>query len=204
MNEAKDNRFFECNGMASHPDQNKFYVASESGLYEFDMTGATAKITRLTAGSVKEVKLDKKGVIWATTSNGSVYKKEDGQAIKIVNQGYSSGGRTAIAISPDDDNYVYTMGAGGAGANYGRLVGVYRTTNGGATWEQIIVGNSNNNIFVQRSMPTRCGVSCSQNQALVLTLQVCLQRAKKMVMSGFVMDKRCGPHWLIFHVLVCW
>lgn len=147
MNEAKDNRFFECNGMASHPDQNKFYVASESGLYEFDMTGATAKITRLTAGSVKEVKLDKKGVIWATTSNGSVYKKEDGQAIKIVNQGYSSGGRTAIAISPDDDNYVYTMGAGGAGANYGRLVGVYRTTDGGTTWEQIIVGNSNNNIF---------------------------------------------------------
>ena len=39
------------------------------------------------------------------------------------------------------------MGAGGAGANYGRLVGVYRTTDGGTTWEQIIVGNSNNNIF---------------------------------------------------------
>ncbi len=146
MNEAKDNRFFECNGMAADPKENKFYVATESGLYEFDMT-STAKVTRLSSGSIKEVKVDSEGVVWASTSNGSVYKKEIGQAIKIVNQGYSSGGRTSIAISPDDNNYVYTMGAGGSGANYGKLVGVYRTTDGGTTWEQIITGNSNNNIF---------------------------------------------------------
>lgn len=146
MPTAKDNRFFTCNSMVAHPTVNKMYVATEGGLYEFDFTGATEKITRIANGAFKEVKTDINGVIWASTSAGAVYKSDATGKLTITNTGYNSGGRTAIAISPDDPNYVYTLGAG-SGNNYGKLVALYRTKNGGTTWEILVNGNSVTDIF---------------------------------------------------------
>lgn len=141
---AKDSRFHQCNGMAASPSQDILYVATESGLFEFNYTaGSTPVITRLAGGAVREVKVDKNGTIWASSSSGSVYKKTASGTLSTVNTGYSSGGRTAIGISPDDENVVYTMGAG---AN-GKLVALYRTKDGGSKWEILMTGNSVTDIF---------------------------------------------------------
>jgi len=145
---AKDARFHQCNGMAASPTEDILYVASESGLFEFNYTsGSTPVITRLVGTAVREVKVDKKGTIWASSSNGAVYKKPVGAALATVNTGYNSGGRTAIGISPDDDNVVYTLGAGGSGATRGKMVALYRTKDGGSTWEILVTGNTVTDIF---------------------------------------------------------
>ncbi len=141
---AKDARFHQCNSMAASPTEDILYVASESGLFEFNYTsGSTPVITRLVGTAVREVKVDKKGTIWASSSNGAVYKKPVGAALATVNAGYNSGGRTAIGISPDDDNVVYTLGAGGNG----KMVALYRTKDGGSTWEILVTGNTVTDIF---------------------------------------------------------
>jgi hypothetical protein len=144
MNNARDSRFQQCNGMASHPTEDKFYVATEQGLFEFSNGGGT--LTRLTGGAIKEVKIDKDGVVWASNGAGTVYKTDGAGGLKVANLGANMGGRTSIAISPEDPNYVYICGAG-SGSNYGRFMGVWRTTDGGTTWEEIVSYSSVTDIF---------------------------------------------------------
>lgn len=144
--QAKDSRFQQCNSMVADPNANRIFVGTEVGLYEIDFSGTTPVVTRLAGGAIKEIKIDPNSTIWASTSSGAVYKKEATGTLATKNIGYNSGGRTALAISPDDPNYVYTLGSG-SGANYGKLVALYRTTDGGENWEVLMEGNSVNDVF---------------------------------------------------------
>ena len=144
--QAKDSRFQQCNSMVADPNANRIFVGTEVGLYEIDFSGATPVVTRLAGGAIKEIKIDYNSTIWASTSSGAVYKKEANGSLATKNIGFNSGGRTAIAISPDDANYIYTLGSG-SGANYGKLVALYRTTDGGENWEVLMEGNTVNDVF---------------------------------------------------------
>jgi photosystem II stability/assembly factor-like uncharacterized protein len=137
---AKDNRFQVCNTMVAHPTENKIYIGTETGLYSIT-DGTTLKT--ISNGSTKEIKIDKNGVLWASNGSGAVYKADAAGAMKIMNTKANTGGRTAIAISPEDPNYVYILGASGNGS----LGGMYRTTDGGANWTQLVYGNSVTDIF---------------------------------------------------------
>ena len=124
---ASDNRFYSCNAMAAFG--NKLYVATQSGLFLINNNAAPVQQR---GGSCLEVKIDKNGVVWASFSNGSVFKSDaNGGNFTQVNYGGPSA-RVAIAISPEDPNYVYLQNA------QTRLNGVWRTTDGGATWTQIV------------------------------------------------------------------
>lgn len=134
MTNTADSRFYECNSMAAHPTLDRLYVATESGLYL--LTNGGTAIATVRGGSFKEVKIDKDGVIWASNGSGQVYKSDaNGANLALQNYG-GPAGRVAIAISPQDPRYVYLQNA------QTRLNGVWRTTDGGSTWEQIIYYNS--------------------------------------------------------------
>ena len=133
--------FMQCNSMVAHPTEDKIYVSTEDGIYEFTNDGANQK--KISVGSIKELKMDKNGVLWASTNSGSVLKMDAAGAMKVMNSTANTGGRTSIAISPQDPNYVYLMGA----SNTGAFGGLFRTTDGGATWNRLMSYSSVTDIF---------------------------------------------------------
>lgn len=133
--------FMQCNSMVAHPTDDKFYVGTEDGIYEFTNNGGTQK--KVSVGSIKELKMDKNGVLWASTGSGSILKMDGTGAMKQVNATINTGGRTSIAISPEDPNYVYLMGASGSGS----FSGLFRTTDGGTTWTKLVSYSSITDIF---------------------------------------------------------
>ena len=133
--------FMQCNSMVAHPTEDKIYVSTEDGIYEFTNDGANQK--KISVGSIKELKMDKNGVLWASTNSGSVLKMDAAGAMKVVNSTANTSGRTSIAISPQDPNYVYLMGA----SNNGSFGGLFRTTDGGATWTRLMSYSSVTDIF---------------------------------------------------------
>lgn len=140
MSNAKDNRFYECNSMASHPTEDKIFVATGSGL--FAITNKGANVALLRAGNFKEVKVDPNGIAYATIGTGGLFKY-DGSSVTSVTSFTSPGGRVAIGISPQDANYIYLCGA----AANGSFAGLWRTTNGGTSWEQVVKQNSQTDLF---------------------------------------------------------
>ncbi len=137
---TKNGLFDVCNTMVAHPTLNKFYVGTDGGLYEF--TEGVAAYKKINSSPIKEVKCDNNGTLWASNNGGAVYKSDASGAMKL-NKSFPSGGRVAIAISPDDANYVYLLVA----TNGGKLDGLYRTTDGGTIWTQLVYGNTVTDIF---------------------------------------------------------
>jgi photosystem II stability/assembly factor-like uncharacterized protein len=144
MSIASDNRFWQCNGMVAHPTEDIIYLATESGLFSIDMTTATTKLERIAGGVYRDLIIDKEGTLWTSSSNGLIYKKTaSSNTLVVKNQGKNSGGRTSLAVSPEDPNWVYALCATGQGA----LANLSRTTDGGETWQVLFTGNSSNDIF---------------------------------------------------------
>jgi hypothetical protein len=144
MSIASDNRFWQCNAMVSHPNEDIIYVATESGLFSLDFTAATPKLERIAGGVYRDLTIDPNGTVWCSTNNGLIYKKEaSASALTLTNQGQNSGGRTSLAISPQDPNWIYALCATGQGA----LANLSRSTDGGKTWSILLNGNSSNDIF---------------------------------------------------------
>lgn len=141
--------YTQCNMMVAHPTDNKLFVATENGVYS-TVNGGTSWQT-LKTGSYKDIAIDKDGIVWIASGSGSIFKSDangtfSGAPVNTSGTGYApSGGRTALAISPQDPNTVYTLAAG----QYGdaKMVGVYRTTNGGQNWERIINPSSITDVF---------------------------------------------------------
>lgn len=133
--------FYQCNSMVAHPTDDKFYVATEDGIYEFTSNGTVSK--KLTSGSIKDLKIDKNGLLWAANNSGTILKMNASGAMVTTNTGLSTGGRTSISISPENPNYVYTMGASSSGS----FGGLFRTTDGGSTWTKLMNYSSVTDIF---------------------------------------------------------
>jgi hypothetical protein len=143
-NVAKDNRFWQCNAMVSHPTLDVVYVATVSGLFELDFSATPEKLNRISGGDIRDLVIDKEANVWCATSNGIIYKKEaSATTLTAVNTGANTGGRTSLAIAPQDINTVYALGAKGDGS----LGNLSRTTDGGKTWKIVMQGNSSNDIF---------------------------------------------------------
>ncbi len=141
---AKDNRFWQCNAMVAHPSKDIIYVATESGLFDLDFSSTPVKLNRIAGLVIRDLVIDKDANVWCATSNGIIYKKEaNATALTAMNTGANTGGRTSLAVAPQDINTVYALGAKGDGS----LGNLSRTTDGGKTWTVLMQGNSSNDIF---------------------------------------------------------
>jgi photosystem II stability/assembly factor-like uncharacterized protein len=147
VNTAKDTRFWQCNAMVAHPSEDIIYVATESGLFALDYSSGNAALTRVGGGAMRDLAIGPDGSVWCSSSSGAIYKK-DATATTIgpsnlMNSDLKTNGRTALAVSPDDANYVYALGSNSNGS----MGALYRTTDGGENWEILFSGNSVNDLF---------------------------------------------------------
>ncbi|MBS3914661.1 MAG: T9SS type A sorting domain-containing protein [Bacteroidetes bacterium] len=136
-----------CNVMLAHPTEDWLWVANEAGLYKTSNGGTSWTLVR--GGAILDAAIDKDGIIWCSNNIGTIYKGNvDGTTFTSVNNGITPGGRTSIAISPQDPQYIYLLGSSG-----GSMSGVWRTTNGGAqnlgdiNWDLIVAKSSVTDIF---------------------------------------------------------
>jgi Secretion system C-terminal sorting domain len=129
-----------CNAMVAHPTENWLWVSNGNGIFRTADGGANW--TRISTGVFRDMVVDKDGFIWCTNSSGRVFKgNADGTAITVFN-GITTGGRTSIAVSPQDPQYVYLLGSDDR-----FLTGVWRTTNGGANWDLLVSKTEVTEIF---------------------------------------------------------
>lgn len=147
VNTAKDTRFWQCNAMVAHPTEDIVYIATESGLFALDYSSGSAALTRVGGGAMRDLTIGSDGSVWCASSSGAIYKKAPSATTigpsDLVNSGFNTGGRTALAVSPDDPNYVYALGS----KSNGSMGALYRTTDGGENWETLFSGNTVNDLF---------------------------------------------------------
>ena len=125
-------------------DNNKVFMATSSGIRR-STDGGTTWSNPVTGtigsnGTCWDMHMDAGGSLWATLG-GRTMQSTDGGAnwteISKSNAGSTdlprSGGRVMFASAKNDANYIYTVHITSSNA----LAGVYRSTDGGATWSKI-------------------------------------------------------------------
>ena len=128
------------NRIACNKTSKKIYAATNSGLR---VSTDGANFTVASAGDFYDVDIaaTDDNVIWAVKEPALLMRSTDGGAtfttVTIPSAGVGS--RKELSISPQDPNYVYVVNVSNC---LGILEGVYRTTDGGVTWEKIGYGGS--------------------------------------------------------------
>jgi photosystem II stability/assembly factor-like uncharacterized protein len=140
LSNTNNSNFFQVNSMVSHPTENKLYVGTSTGIWVTTDGGTT--FNRIRTGSCRELKIASDGTLFANLGNKLVRSTDGGTTYTDMAIG-SGSSRVAIAISPQDPNYVYCMSA----ASNGALDGVFRSTNKGETWTKIASQSAYFNIF---------------------------------------------------------
>lgn len=146
-NSSSDNWSF-VNKLVSHPaDANKVYAATGTGLRITTDGGATwAKPASLSTSSfMADVEISTSGDRVVAATNNNIYISNDGGAtfgtsiMGLNGMPASSGiGRIDIAIAPSNQDYIYACLATSGSV----LKGIYKSTDGGASWTTIGVGGS--------------------------------------------------------------
>ena len=140
LSNTNNSNFTQVNSMASHPTENKLFVGTSTGIWVTTDGGTT--FNRIRTGSCREVKIASDGTLFANLGNKLVRSTDGGTTYTDMSIG-SGSSRVAIAISPEDPNYVYCMSS----ASNGALDGVYRSTDKGANWTKIASQSAYFNIF---------------------------------------------------------
>ena len=137
-----NNRNFDWSGInhiAVDPtNPNKIYAAQNTGLKASNDGGVTwfNPIPAVTLTG-QDVDVSPTGKVIATFSGGRVYLSNDGTANSFTLSTIPGApSRTEIAIAPSDESIVY------ASATSGSLVGIFRSSDGGVTWNNIGPGGS--------------------------------------------------------------
>ncbi len=125
--------------MLAHP-KGDLYVNTDQGVYRSSDNGLN--FTKVIGGGLSgtfsnvfyDIELSSDGKIYVSTAS-AIYRSSTGDVgdwTNITNgTGFPSGvSRTEFTVSPSDPNTIYAATANGAGDGEG----IYRTTNGGATW----------------------------------------------------------------------
>lgn len=151
--------FASVTELAAHnTDPNIIYAATSSGLKITDDGGQTWVNAISGSATFVDVEVASDGSVYASTSN-RIYYSEDGsinsfESLPIGTVFGGGVGRIEIDIAPSDPNYIYAIYSNQGGL--GRYRGIFRSTDKGQNWEEIIpgwVGSTPplNNIFNQQA-----------------------------------------------------
>ncbi len=142
---ANTKQFTRVNSMAADPVKNIVYAGTQQGLYYSENDGSTWKL--LKSGSCREIKVASNGNVIAYVVP-FVYRSTNGTDATsyVAGTGFNTNARTAIAISPQDPNYVYAFVAGavsivttsGTVNVADGMVGLYQSKDGGITYSQVV------------------------------------------------------------------
>lgn len=133
------------NKMAADPtDGNRIYAGLGGGFYFSDDAGATW--TRSRAGNFRDIQVAPSGAVYAYSGNRIFKSTDKGATLDLT--GFNipatspvlSVGRATIAISPQDENYIYALVASGSGVGNSFFEGLVRSTDAGANWELLVAG----------------------------------------------------------------
>lgn len=119
------------NSMAAEKNGQRIYAGTNTGI-KYSDNGSTWTNSR--NGNSPEVKVASNGVVYAQSGTSIVKSVDRGASWTIITPPNSNISRASIAISPEDPNYIYVMSSG----SDSRLSGVFRSTDGGNNWTQII------------------------------------------------------------------
>ncbi len=133
------------NKMAADPtDGNRIYAALGGGFYYSDDAGTSW--TRTNAGNYRDIQVTSSGIVY-TFSGSRIWKSTDKGATLVLtgfnipaNSPILSVGRATIAISPQDENYIYALVSNGNGVGSSFFEGLVRSTDAGANWELLVAG----------------------------------------------------------------
>ncbi len=128
--------FGNINSMDAEPNGQRIYAGTNGGI-KYSDNGTTWTASR--NGNCLEIKVASNGVIYAQSGVAIVRSKDRGVTWSVITPVNADIDRASIAISPEDPNYVYFMASGGDN----RLSGVFRSTDGGDSWEMIIGKGTN-------------------------------------------------------------
>jgi len=123
--------FGNINSMASETSGGSRMYISTAGGVRYSDDGLTWTLGK--NGVSKEVKVDINGVVYAESAFGVIKSTTRGTSWTTITPPSVTIQRAAIAISPQDPNYVYVMVCTG-----GKLGGVFKSVDAGQTWEKII------------------------------------------------------------------
>jgi hypothetical protein len=143
---------------ANNTDPNIIYAATSNGLKITTDGGQTWDNAITGSATFFDVEVASDGSVFASTSN-RIYYSEDGSegSYDIIPSSATFGGGTGrieIEIAPSDPNYIYAIFSNVGGL--GRYRGIFRSTDKGQTWDEIIPGWAGsvaplNNIFNEQA-----------------------------------------------------
>jgi len=143
---------------ANNTDPNIIYAATSNGLKITTDGGQTWDNAITGTATFFDVEVASDGSVFASTSN-RIYYSEDGSegSYDIIPSSATFGGGTGrieIEIAPSDPNYIYAIFSNVGGL--GRYRGIFRSTDKGQTWDEIIPGWAGsvaplNNIFNEQA-----------------------------------------------------
>ncbi|MCK5856289.1 MAG: T9SS type A sorting domain-containing protein [Bacteroidales bacterium] len=109
------------------------YAATQTALYMKTSSGWS----KIKNGTFKDVKVAPNSTRVVATQGGNVWITDDA-GVNFTKKSFSGVGRAEIGISPSDDDVIYAVLAG----SQGDFKGIHQTTDGGASWTQVAIGNS--------------------------------------------------------------
>jgi photosystem II stability/assembly factor-like uncharacterized protein len=127
--------------MAAHStDPNTVYAATVGGL-QLTTDGGVSWTSAINGASFLDIEVASNGYVYASTAN-RIYSSLTGEvgSFDLVDMSvFGSGtGRIELAIAPSDQSYIYAIYSNAGGL--GQYKGIYRSTDSGMTWEELIPG----------------------------------------------------------------
>jgi len=125
-------------------DDNTLYTASNGGVYKTSNAGGSW--TQITSNVFKDLEFNpgNSSIIYGSTVNGEIYLSTNSGSswTRVLNE--TSGRRTQLAVSSDNNSRVYALMANASSALYG----IYKSTDDGANFTQVFNGApSGNNLL---------------------------------------------------------
>ena len=77
-------------------------------------------------------------IVYLVKDNAQTWKSEDGgKTWEMKHKGFMAKGGISLTVNPNNENTVFVAGCNQKGNNDSIAVGIYRTTNGGDSWELV-------------------------------------------------------------------